>query len=222
MSFQIAAMAAMVAVSAAASASAASKGAAAASTGAASEEQASMIRASGLRAAAAGTGVEIAETRLSTAQQEIGRRMAIEQLRQQNAIDAVGRGAAPGGGTDSAAVAQSYNRALGEADIANIRFMGESRVSKLSFRQQQQNLGVAAEDLQQSNIATNLGLQTDMLYTQMGFQMLGAAAKGAARMSYGGGGGEMPTGSAAASASLATQRLPMRGAGQTTGFGSSW
>lgn len=100
MSFQIAAMAATAAVSAAGAASAAAKGNEAASSAAASETQGSMVRASGLRAAAAGTGVEIAETRLSTVQQEIGRRMQIAALFQQNAIDAVGRGAAPGGGTD--------------------------------------------------------------------------------------------------------------------------
>lgn len=188
MSFQIAAMAAMAAVSAAGAASAAAKGNEAASSAAASETQGSMVRASGMRAAAAGTGVEIAETRLSTAQQEISRRMQIAALFQQNAIDAVGRGAAPGGGTDSAGVAQRYNAQLGEADIANIRFMGESRVSKLSFRQQQQNLGVSAEDLQQVNIADNLARSTDMRNTAMLFQILGAGTKAAGGISYSGGG----------------------------------
>jgi hypothetical protein len=187
MSVQIALMAGMVAMSAASAASSASKGADAASAGAAQGVEGAMVRGSQGRVAAAGTGVEIAETRLSTAQQEISRRMQIAQLWQANAIDAVGRGAAPDP-NDSTSVIQAYNARLGEADIANIRFMGDSRVSKLSFRQTQQQLGVAASDLEQVNITDNAARTQDMIQSNMMFQIGGAALKGASGFTYGGGG----------------------------------
>jgi hypothetical protein len=186
MSFQIALMAGMVAMSAAQAASSASKGADAASASAAQGLEGSMVRGAQGRAAAAGTGVEIAETRLSTAQQEINRRMQIAQLWQANAIDAVGRGAAPDA-HDSTSAIQAYNARLGEADIANIRFMGESRVSKLSFRQVQQNLGVAASDLEAVNIGDNARRTQDMISSNMMFQIGGAALKGASGMTASGG-----------------------------------
>lgn len=178
MSVQIALMAGMAAMSAAQAASSASKGADAAATAGAQSTQSSMIRGAQGRAAAAGTGVEIAETRLSTAQQEMSRRMQIAQLWQANAIDAVARGAAPTSG-DSTSAIQAYNAKLGDADIANIRFMGESRVSKLSFRQTQQQLGVSASELEQVNIAQNTAATQDQLMTNMIFAIGGAAAKGA-------------------------------------------
>jgi hypothetical protein len=183
MSVQIALMAGMAALSATQAVSSMAKGADAASAAEASGLQGAMVRGSGARAAAAGTGVEIAETRLSTAQQEIQRRMQIAQLWQSNAIDAVARGAAPDA-HDSTGAIQAYNARLGEADIANIRFMGDSRVSKLSFRQEQQQLGVQASELEALNISENAARTKDALMTNMMFQIGGAALKGASNISY--------------------------------------
>ena len=189
MSVQIALMGAMVGLSAAQAASSATKGAAAA--GAAKDQGvlADRIKASQSMAMAAGTGVEIAETRLATEQQEIARRRQIAQLWQANAIDAVGRGAAPGSGTDSVAVAQAYNKSLGDEDIANIQFMGSSRVSKLSFRKTQFELGATAADLDALNVVANADRKTDALNTAMIFQIGQAALSAGSKFTYSGGGG---------------------------------
>ena len=193
MSVQIALMAAQAGLGIAQAASSATKGMAAA--GAAKDQGilADRIKASQAMAAAAGTGVEIAETRLQTQQQEIARRRQIAQLWQANAIDAVGRGAAPGGGTDSVGVAQAYNQSLGDQDIANIQFMGDSRVSKLSFRKKQLELGASAADLDALNVAANADRRADAISSNMIFQiggsLLGAAGKGYDFYSSGSGSG---------------------------------
>lgn len=189
MSVQIALMAGMVAMSAASAASQASKAAGAA--GAAKDQGVlgDLIKKSQGMAAAAGTGVEIAETKLATVQQEIARRRQIAQLWQSNAIDAVGRGAAPGGGTDLVAAAQDYNARLGAEDIANIQFMGESRVSKLSFRKTQLELGASMTDLDAMNISANAERRASDAQTAMIFQIGSAALKGASSFTYSGGGG---------------------------------
>jgi len=188
MSVQIALMAGMVAMSAASAASQASKASAAAGAGKDQGVLGDLIKKSQGMAAAAGTGVEIAETKLATVQQEIARRRQIAQLWQSNAIDAVGRGAAASG-SDSVAAAQAYNARLGAEDIANIEFMGSSRVSKLSFRKTQLELGASMTDLDAMNISANAERRADDANTAMMFQIGGAALKGASSMTASMGGG---------------------------------
>ena len=129
------------------------------------------IRGAQGRAAAAGTGLAIAEDKYATQQQEIARRREIARLWQANAIDLVGRGG-QSDGTDSTAVLQAENARLGEKDVTNIRLMGESRVSKLSFRQTQQNLGAMASELEALNIGEATSRQIASFATSMFFKLL--------------------------------------------------
>lgn len=200
MSWQIALMGASVAMSAAQAASSASRGAAAVNAGAEQEKTGAYIRAAQGRAMAAGTQLEIGESRLQTQQQEIGRRREIAKIWQANAIDLVARGGRSDG-TDSMAALQAENARLGEEDVANIRLMGESRVNKLSFRKKQFELGASAADLSAIFTGENAARKTNDLYTDMGFKLMGTALSAAGSMAggLGGGGGSTP-GNAAANA----------------------
>jgi hypothetical protein len=161
MSFQIALMAGMAAMSVAQAASSASKGAAAAGRGIASagkaEEAArtetylndlqAQVRGGGYQVAASQTDISSAEVGMRTAQQELMRRRELDRLLQGNAIDLVARGGVQTG-QDSASAIDDYNRAMAEEDVGTMRMMGESAKRQLSFRKQNLEMAAKGAELQ--------------------------------------------------------------------------
>jgi hypothetical protein len=160
MSFQIALMAGMAAMSVAQAASQAKQGADAMGRGIQSAQKAqeaartetylqglqTQVRGSQYLTQASQTDITQSEPNVREAQQELQRRRALDQLMQSNAIDLVARGGVQTG-QDSASAIDDRNRAMTEEDISSMRFMSESQKRQLSFRKQNLEMAAQGEEL---------------------------------------------------------------------------
>jgi hypothetical protein len=160
MSFQIAMMAGMAAMTVAqtaaqASAAGAAAGRAGASIGEAKRQAAieanlasmgSEVRVGAANLQAAQTDVTAAEVGIQARQRELARRQEMTRLGQANLIDMVARGGIATG-QDSLAAIDRGNLEAGEADIENIKMMGESAKRQLSFRKSNFELQAMGEKL---------------------------------------------------------------------------
>lgn len=181
MSFQIALMAGMAAMSVAQAASKASQGAAAATRGIANAQAGqeaartetylndlqSQVRGGQYLVQAAQTDELSAEVGVRTAQQELMRRRELSRLMQGNAIDLVARGGVATG-QDSASAIDDYNRAMAQEDVDTIRFMGQGQQRQLSFRKQNLEMAAKGETLRQLYAQAGGQNKIDALGRQIG------------------------------------------------------
>lgn len=188
MSFQIALMAGMAAMSVAKAASDASAGAASMGRGIASAQKAqeatrtetylndlqTQVRGSQYLTQASQTDITQSELNMREAQQELQRRRALDQIMQGNAIDLVARGGMQTG-QDSASAIDDRNRAMVAEDVNSMRFLSESGKRQLTFRKQ--NLEMAAKGEQLRGLYAQAGGQNKIEAGDRQIADLGARAQ---------------------------------------------
>lgn len=166
MSVQIAMMAGMAAMSAA---SAIQQGNA---QGAAAEGQAGSSRVQGAQ-----LQVQAAQTRLQAQQEELQRRNGLARLLSANRAGYAGSGFSGEQGS-SFDVTQDYNTDQANKDIANIRFMGESRAKMLDFGADAKSQD-AARYMGMASMARTSGIFNAVRSIGMaGYSLMGGFGKG--------------------------------------------